>query len=38
MQIICIYDPYANVWEDWSTNPLKQQAIAYYGLETKALD
>jgi SPASM domain peptide maturase of grasp-with-spasm system len=34
----CGYDPYANVWEDWSTNPLKQQAIAYYGLETKALD
>ncbi|MNX99984.1 hypothetical protein D3C86_1324620 [compost metagenome] len=34
----CGYDPYANVWEDWSTNPLKQQAITYYGLEKKALD
>ncbi|MNR02411.1 hypothetical protein D3C85_1182610 [compost metagenome] len=29
----CGYDPYANVWEDWATSPLKQEAIAYYGLE-----
>lgn len=29
----CGYDPYANVWEDWATSPLKQEAIVYYGLE-----
>lgn len=28
----CGYDPYANVWQDWATSPLKQDAIAYYGL------
>ena len=29
----CGYDPYANVWEDWTINPLKQSTIAYYNLE-----
>lgn len=26
----CGYDPYTCEWEEWSTNPLKQQAINYY--------
>jgi len=29
----CGYDPYSNEWSDWSLNPLKQQAIAYYGFK-----
>lgn len=29
----CGYDPYSNEWSEWSMNPLKQQAIAFYGLE-----
>lgn len=29
----CGYDPYTNKWEEWSTNPLKQKAIEYYGME-----
>lgn len=29
----CGYNPYSNKWEDWSTNPLKQKAIQYYGLQ-----
>ena len=29
----CGYNPYTNVWEDWSTNPLKQEAIEYYGMQ-----
>jgi SPASM domain peptide maturase of grasp-with-spasm system len=28
----CGYNPYTCTWEDWSTHPLKQQAIAHYGL------
>lgn len=28
----CGYDPYTGEWEEWSTNPLKQKAINYYGL------
>ena len=28
----CGYNPYTNVWEEWSTNPLKQKAIEYYGM------
>lgn len=28
----CGYDPYTGVWEEWSTNPLKQRAIDYYGM------
>jgi SPASM domain peptide maturase of grasp-with-spasm system len=27
----CGYNPYTSTWEDWSTNPLKQKAINYYG-------
>lgn len=29
----CGYDPYTNQWEEWSTNPLKQRAIEYYGMQ-----
>jgi SPASM domain peptide maturase of grasp-with-spasm system len=29
----CGYSPYTNEWEEWSNNPLKQKAIAYYGLK-----
>jgi len=29
----CGYNPYTAEWEEWSTNPLKQKAIEYYGLE-----
>lgn len=28
----CGYDPYNGTWEEWSTNPLKQKAIQYYGM------
>jgi SPASM domain peptide maturase of grasp-with-spasm system len=28
----CGYDPYTATWENWSTNPLKQQAIKFYDL------
>lgn len=28
----CGYDPYTGVWEEWSTNPLKQTAIDFYGM------
>jgi len=28
----CGYDPYTGQWEEWSTNPLKQSAIDYYGM------
>ncbi|WP_281989767.1 grasp-with-spasm system SPASM domain peptide maturase [Aquimarina aggregata] len=26
----CGYDPHTNQWQDWSKNPLKQEAIKYY--------
>lgn len=29
----CSYNPYTGEWSEWSTNPLKQKAISYYGLE-----
>ena len=29
----CGYNPYTNIWEDWSTNPLKQKTIEFYGLK-----
>jgi len=29
----CGYDPYTCTWEEWSTNPLKEKAIEYYGME-----
>lgn len=29
----CGYDPYTGEWQEWSTNPLKQKAIQYYGME-----
>jgi len=28
----CGYSPYTNKWEEWSTNPLKQKAIEFYGM------
>lgn len=29
----CGYDPYTGTWENWSSHPLKQKAIAFYGME-----
>jgi len=29
----CGYNPYTGEWEEWSTNPLKQKAIKYYGMQ-----
>jgi SPASM domain peptide maturase of grasp-with-spasm system len=29
----CGYNPYTNEWEEWSTNPLKQKGIEYYGMQ-----
>lgn len=29
----CGYNPYTGEWEEWSTNPLKQRAIEYYGMQ-----
>jgi SPASM domain peptide maturase of grasp-with-spasm system len=29
----CGYNPYTNEWAEWSTNPLKQNAIKYYGMQ-----
>ena len=28
----CGYNPYTCEWEEWSTNPLKQETIQYYGM------
>ncbi|MFM2393433.1 MAG: hypothetical protein RLZZ546_1415 [Bacteroidota bacterium] len=28
----CGYNPYTGEWADWSTNPLKQKAIDFYGM------
>src|SRR5690606_41800509 len=30
----CGYNPYTGEWSEWSTNPLKQKAIEYYGMQT----
>ncbi len=29
----CGYNPYTAEWSEWSTNPLKQKAIKFYGME-----
>lgn len=29
----CGYNPYTCEWEDWSTNPLKEKAMKYYGID-----
>lgn len=29
----CGYNPYTAEWEEWSTNPIKQKAIEYYGMQ-----
>ncbi|WP_293308317.1 grasp-with-spasm system SPASM domain peptide maturase [Pedobacter sp. UBA5917] len=29
----CGYNPYNNEWDEWSTNPLKQKAIQFYGMQ-----
>lgn len=29
----CGYNPYTNVWKEWSVNPLKQKAIEHYGMQ-----
>jgi SPASM domain peptide maturase of grasp-with-spasm system len=28
----CGYNPYTTEWEEWSTHPMKQKAIDYYGM------
>ncbi len=28
----CGYDPYTNLWEEWSTHPMKQEVIRFYGM------
>lgn len=28
----CGYNPYTGIWEDWSSNPLKQKVIEFYGM------
>ena len=30
----CGYNPYIGEWSEWSDNPLKQNAIRYYGLDS----
>jgi SPASM domain peptide maturase of grasp-with-spasm system len=30
----CGYNPYSGEWAEWSTNPLKQKAMKFYGFET----
>lgn len=32
----CGYNPYTNEWSEWSTNPLKEKAIEYYGMQDLA--
>lgn len=32
----CGYNPYTCEWEEWSTNPLKEKAIKFYGMEELA--
>jgi SPASM domain peptide maturase of grasp-with-spasm system len=34
----CGYDPYTAQWADWSTHPLKQPAISFYGLEAAPVE
>ena len=29
----CGYNPYTGEWSEWSTNPLKQKAIDFYGID-----
>ena len=29
----CGYNPYTGEWSEWSTNPLKEKAIEFYGME-----
>ena len=29
----CGYNPYTNEWSDWRKNPLKENAIEYYGMQ-----
>lgn len=29
----CGYNPYTNIWEEWSANPLKKKAIEFYGMQ-----
>lgn len=34
----CGYNPYTNEWQEWSTSPLKQKAIEFYGLKDLSVD
>jgi SPASM domain peptide maturase of grasp-with-spasm system len=29
----CGYNPYTNVWEEWTTSPFKQKALEHYGMQ-----
>jgi len=29
----CGYNPLTGIWEEWSTNPLKEKAINHYNME-----
>lgn len=29
----CGYSPYSNQWENWSTNPLKEKVVQFYGMQ-----
>lgn len=30
----CGYNPYTGIWDDWTANPLRQETIQHYGLQT----
>lgn len=34
----CGYNPYTGEWSEWSTNPLKQKAIEFYGMQDLVKD
>ena len=34
----CGYNPYTGEWAEWSTNPLKQKAIEFYGMKELIAD
>lgn len=34
----CGYNPYTGEWAEWSTNPLKQKAIEFYGMQDLVKD
>lgn len=34
----CGYDPYSGEWSEWSTNPLKHEAVEFYGMQDLVLN